>query len=80
MPGGKRRLLSRISPVYSHDSQRGILFREKLKAEGIASVVYYPIPLHLQEALGFLGVIMKLSISLFAKCCPERCSLPMYPA
>ena len=31
------------------------VIQEKLKASGIASVVYYPIPLHLQEALGFLG-------------------------
>ena len=31
------------------------VIQEKLKASGVSSVVYYPIPLHLQEALGFLG-------------------------
>ncbi|NTU43596.1 MAG: DegT/DnrJ/EryC1/StrS family aminotransferase [Nitrospirales bacterium] len=40
---------------YSIRTGRRAEIQESLKAEGISSVVYYPIPLHLQEALAFMG-------------------------
>jgi len=52
--------------------------KEKLKAAGISSVVYYPIPLHLQEALGFLGH-KEGDFPVAEKAAREALSLPMYP-
>jgi len=52
--------------------------KEKLKAAGISSVVYYPIPLHLQEALGFLGH-KEGDFPVAEKAAAEVLSLPMYP-
>ena len=54
------------------------IIQEKLKAEGIASVVYYPIPLHLQEALGFLGY-NEGDFPVAESAAREVLSLPMYP-
>jgi dTDP-4-amino-4,6-dideoxygalactose transaminase len=54
------------------------VIQEKLKASGIASVVYYPIPLHLQEALGFLGY-KEGDFPVTERAAREVLSLPMYP-
>jgi len=54
------------------------IIREKLKAAGIASVVYYPIPLHLQEALRFLGY-KEGDFPVTERAAGEVLSLPMYP-
>ena len=54
------------------------VIQEKLKASGIASVVYYPIPLHLQEALGFLGY-KEGDFPVTEMAVREVLSLPMYP-
>ena len=50
----------------------------KLKAAGVSSVVYYPIPLHLQEALRFLGY-KEGDFPVTEKAAREVLSLPMYP-
>lgn len=52
--------------------------QEQLKSEGISSVVYYPIPMHLQEALRPLGY-KKGSLPVAEKAAREVLSLPMYP-
>ncbi|MBA3071180.1 MAG: transcriptional regulator, partial [Nitrospirae bacterium] len=54
------------------------VIQEKLKASGIASVVYYPIPLHLQEALGFLGY-KEGDSPVTERAVKEVLSLPIYP-
>jgi len=51
---------------------------QRLKENGISSVVYYPVPLHLQEALKFLGY-QKGDFSVAEKAAKEVLSLPMYP-
>lgn len=52
--------------------------QEKLKSEGISSVVYYPIPLHLQEALSYLGY-KEGDFPVAEKAAREVLSLPMHP-
>jgi len=51
---------------------------QRLKENGISSVVYYPVPLHLQEALKFLGY-QKGDFPVSEKAAREVLSLPMYP-
>jgi dTDP-4-amino-4,6-dideoxygalactose transaminase len=58
-------------------SKRDVI-QEKLKASGVSSVVYYPIPLHLQEALGFLGY-KEGDFPVTERATREVLSLPMYP-
>jgi len=52
--------------------------QNKLKDKGISSVVYYPIPLHRQEALSFLGY-KEGDFPVAEKAAREVLSLPMYP-
>ncbi len=54
------------------------VLQEKLKSEGISSVVYYPIPLHLQEALAYLGY-KEGDFPVTEKAAREVLSLPMNP-
>ena len=51
---------------------------ELLKAAGIPSQIYFPIPLHLQPAFKFLG-LEKGSFPVSEKVCSEILSLPVYP-
>lgn len=52
--------------------------QQKLKENGVPSVVYYPLPLHLQEALGFLGH-GEGSFPVAERASKEVLSLPIYP-
>lgn len=63
---------------YTIRSPRRDKIQERLKEEGIASVVYYPVPLHLQKALRFLGY-QKRDFPVAEKVSKEVLSLPMYP-
>jgi dTDP-4-amino-4,6-dideoxygalactose transaminase len=51
---------------------------QRLKENGISSVIYYPVPLHLQEALRFLGY-QKGDFPTAEKASQEVLSLPMCP-
>jgi len=57
-------------------------WREKvaavLKENGISSVVYYPMPLHIQEAFGYLGYT-KGSLPESESAADEVMSIPIYP-
>ncbi len=52
--------------------------QEKLKEKGIATQIYYPIPLHLQPAYRHLGY-QKGDLPTTEKVCQEILSLPLYP-
>ncbi|MFA5354902.1 MAG: DegT/DnrJ/EryC1/StrS family aminotransferase, partial [Thermodesulfovibrionales bacterium] len=52
--------------------------QQALREEGISSVVYYPIPLHLQEALGFMGHKMG-DFPVAETVAAEVLSFPIYP-
>ncbi len=52
--------------------------QKSLKEEGIASVVYYPLPLHLQKALSYLGH-REGDFPAAEEAAKEVLSLPIYP-
>ncbi len=52
--------------------------RKTLKNEGISSVIYYPIPMHLQKAVEFLGYT-EGDFPEAERAAREVLSLPMYP-
>jgi len=52
--------------------------RENLNTKGISSVVYYPVPLHLQDALRFLGYHSG-DFPVAEQISKEVLSLPIYP-
>ncbi len=52
--------------------------QKTLKENSVSSVVYYPQPLHLQKALGFLGH-KEGDFSVAEQASREVLSLPMYP-
>lgn len=54
------------------------LLRKYLKSKGVSTGVQYPIPLHLQPALKFLGY-KKGSFKVTEKCANTVLSLPIYP-
>jgi UDP-2-acetamido-2-deoxy-ribo-hexuluronate aminotransferase len=63
---------------YTIRSKKRNKIQQKLKENGISSVVYYPIPLHLQKALRFLGY-QRGDFPVSEKAAKEVLSLPMYP-
>ncbi len=52
--------------------------QKRLKENGISSVVYYPVPLHLQEALRFLNY-KEGDFPIAERTAREVLSLPLYP-
>jgi len=63
---------------YTIRSPKRDAIQKKLKEKGIASVVYYPVPLHLQKALRFLGY-QRGDFPVTERAAREVLSLPMYP-
>ncbi len=63
---------------YTIRSDRRDFIQQRLRDKEISSVVYYPIPLHLQEALSFLGY-KEGDFPATEKAAREVLSLPIYP-
>jgi UDP-2-acetamido-2-deoxy-ribo-hexuluronate aminotransferase len=63
---------------YTIMSRKRNKIQQSLREKGISSVVYYPVPLHLQRALKFLGY-HKGDFPVAEKAAREVLSLPMYP-
>lgn len=63
---------------YTIMSKKRDRIQQKLRENGISSVIYYPVPLHLQEALKFLGY-RRGYFPVAEKAAKEVLSLPMYP-
>jgi len=64
--------------VYTIRVKRRGELKKCLKKKGVETNIYYPIPLHLQPALLFLGC-KKGSFPVTEKICQEVISLPLYP-
>ena len=63
---------------YTVRTDRRDEIQKHLRENDISSVVYYPIPLHLQEAIGFLGY-KKGDFPVAEETSERVLSLPMYP-
>jgi dTDP-4-amino-4,6-dideoxygalactose transaminase len=70
--------MTHVYHQYTLRSPKRDEIKKRLHDAGISSVVYYPIPLHLQEALGFLGC-SKGDFPVAEAAADEVLSLPMYP-
>lgn len=65
----------------AHTSQPGVLrdqVRQQLQDQGISSIVYYPLPLHLQSVYQNLGY-QPGQFPVAEQMCHEVLSLPMFP-
>jgi len=63
---------------YTIRSDKRDAIKKGLRDKGISSVVYYPVPLHLQDALRFLGY-EEGDFPVAEKSAKEVLSLPIYP-
>lgn len=63
---------------YTITSEKRERIQQALREQGISSVVYYPVPLHLQQAMKFLGY-RKGDFPVAERAAREVLSLPMYP-
>ncbi len=63
---------------YTIRLQNRDLVHEKLKELGIETIIYYPIPIHLQKAFEYLNYKSGL-LPVTEKICNEILSLPIYP-
>ncbi|MFZ6017528.1 MAG: DegT/DnrJ/EryC1/StrS family aminotransferase [Nitrospirota bacterium] len=63
---------------YTIMSERRDEIQQRLKENGVSSVIYYPVPLHMQDALKFLGY-KEGTFPVAEKVAREVLSLPIYP-
>lgn len=63
---------------YTIRLQKRDLVYEKLKESGVETIIYYPIPIHLQKAFDYLNCKSN-SLPVTEKICNEILSLPVYP-
>lgn len=64
--------------IYAIRMQERDTVMDKLRANGVACGIHYPLPLHLQEAYADLGLGAG-AFPVSEKCCAEYISLPMFP-
>jgi dTDP-4-amino-4,6-dideoxygalactose transaminase len=74
----ERREAYHVYHQYTIISSRREAIQKKLRKKDISSVIYYPVPLHLQNALKFLGY-HKGDFPVAEKTAKRVLSLPMYP-
>ncbi len=70
--------MTHVYHQYTIRSSKRDAIQTRLRENAISSVVYYPVPLHLQEALAFLGH-RKGDFPNAERAADEVLSLPMYP-
>lgn len=63
---------------YTIRSAKRDMIQQVLRSKGISSVVYYPVPVHLQEAMKFLGY-RRGDFPVAERVSREVLSLPIYP-
>jgi dTDP-4-amino-4,6-dideoxygalactose transaminase len=63
---------------YTIRSEKRDAIHERLKEAGIASTIYYPVPMHLQPAVEYLGY-RRGDLPVSERVAREVLSLPMYP-
>lgn len=74
----ERKGFKHVFNLYTIMSDRRDEIQRVLREEGISSVIYYPLPLHLQKALSFLGYKYG-DFPLAERASREVLSLPIYP-
>ena len=62
----------------SAESEKRDLFKTELQSLGINTIIYYPIPIHLQPVYKQLGY-KKGSLPITEKVCNQVISLPIFP-
>ncbi len=70
--------ITHVYHQYTIRSAKRDEIQKRLRDSSISSVVYYPIPLHLQEAVGFLGY-KKGDFPVAEEAAEKVLSLPIYP-
>ncbi len=60
------------------DNQNRDIFKSELQRRGVSTIIYYPIPIHLQPAYKDLGY-KEGSLPITEKICNEVISLPIFP-
>jgi len=60
------------------DSLSRDLFKSELQGHGVNTIIYYPIPIHLQPAYKTLGY-KEGSLPITEKVCSQVISLPIFP-
>jgi len=77
LPGRDPRALP-IYHLYVLRTRRREAMMERLKAAGVASAVYYPLPLHLQKACRHLGY-QPGDFPVAEEACAQALAIPCYP-
>jgi dTDP-3-amino-3,4,6-trideoxy-alpha-D-glucose transaminase len=52
--------------------------RENLDRRGVATAVHYPVPIHLQAAFAFVGML-RGTLPVSERLARQVCSLPLFP-
>jgi len=77
IPGGYKSAWAQYSILTKSDAERTTLMA-KLKKAGIPTAIYYPKPLHRQDAFAFLGG-KEGEFPVSENCAPRILSIPMHP-
>ena len=70
--------IGKENPCNFVDSQNRDIFKDKLQRLGVNTIIYYPIPIHLQPAYKELGY-NKGSLPITEDICNQVISLPIFP-